>query len=155
MDKFKSFLIFHNYFIDELIFSRNLSYEKKIDADVIKGNFRVEYHPTGMKNKIIVSVTTKLFDEDFSKEENPFYLYLTVSGYFEFNDEDKKVENKLADRVLKANSVAILFPYIRSIITNITASANIPPVVLPPINTYKLIDVKENQEAMESMGDTN
>ncbi len=150
MDKVKSFLTFHNYFIDELIFKRNLSYQKEIDADVVKGNFNIEYHSTDEKNKLKVSVTTQLFDDSFSEEKNPFFLYLTVSGLFEFS-QDEKVGKKLADKVLKANSIAILYPYIRSIITNITASANIPPVIMPPINTYKLIDVKESEETMESM----
>ncbi len=149
MDKFKSFLTFHNYFVDDLVFKRNLNYQKEIDSDVVKCKFNIGYHSTSEENKLLVSVTTQLFDDSFSEEENPFYLYLTVSGLFEFN-QDENMDKKISDKVLKANSIAILFPYIRSIITNITASANIPPVVMPPVNTYKLIQFNETQETIKS-----
>ncbi|WP_313636285.1 protein-export chaperone SecB [Empedobacter sp.] len=36
------------------------------------------------------------------------------------------------------NSLAILFPYVRSFVSTITLQANIPPVILPTLNLTKL-----------------
>lgn len=37
-----------------------------------------------------------------------------------------------------ANSIAIIFPYIRAFVSTLTLQANIPPIVLPTLNLSQL-----------------
>lgn len=43
-----------------------------------------------------------------------------------------------------ANSIAIIFPYIRAFVSTLTLQANISPIVLPTLNLSKLETVLEN-----------
>lgn len=45
-----------------------------------------------------------------------------------------------AERMIRQNTVAIMFPFIRSQIALMTTQPGLTPVVLPPINTTKFID---------------
>ena len=42
--------------------------------------------------------------------------------------------------LIRSNSIAILFPYLRTIVSMITANANISPYVLPVMNIAALFD---------------
>lgn len=44
----------------------------------------------------------------------------------------------------KPNAVAILFPYVRALISSYTANANVTPLVLPPINVNQLLRNKKD-----------
>ena len=47
----------------------------------------------------------------------------------------------------KKNTVAILFPYVRSAFTLLTAQPGMEPVVLPALNINALIDELERKES--------
>ena len=44
----------------------------------------------------------------------------------------------------EANAIAIMYPYLRAIVSTYTASANIAPVILPAINVNAML--KRNKE---------
>ena len=69
--------------------------------------------------------------------ENEFDIETCINGIFEF-DGDKEFGSKL----LSHNTVAILFPYLRSQITILTSQPGFEPIVLPVININRLIDEK-------------
>lgn len=45
----------------------------------------------------------------------------------------------------EANAIAILFPYIRAIVSTYTAHANIVPVILPPMNINAYLKKKNRK----------
>jgi preprotein translocase subunit SecB len=130
-DDLKSVLSFEHYIVESVDFKVNLKFEKKSKVDVtfdLKRN--VEYDE---KSRVgVVSVTTTLFDE-FQEKNYPFYMQIKVIGYF-------KIETSKHDPVdlLRVNAVAILFPYIRALVSTYTAGANIQPLILPAINVNNL-----------------
>ncbi len=67
---------------------------------------------------------------DIGKDEVnlPFIASVEMEGRFELNNIDNPEE------VMRINATAILFPYLRSALTQLTATANIRPVILPTIN---------------------
>lgn len=80
----------------------------------------------------IVTLNLKLFkDSDF--ENVPFSLELEIEGTFGWDEELEELPNQL-DMLLKENSPAILYSYLRPIITNISIEANLPPLVIPLMN---------------------
>ncbi len=65
--------------------------------------------------------------------EVPFKLSIEIEGCFKWTNELQ--ENKeLLDILLRQNAPAIIYSYLRPIITLITVEANLPPLVMPLIN---------------------
>ena len=72
-----------------------------------------------------------------SKKESVLVNLQTV-GMFSIENGDLS-ENDY-DHLIKANTVAIMFPYIRSQISLITTQPGIEPIMLPPINVNALVE---------------
>ncbi len=70
-------------------------------------------------------------------EDAPFYMEIEIIGYFELQGEDDITR-------YEANAIAIMYPYLRAIVSTYTASANIAPVILPAINVNAML--KRNKE---------
>ena len=63
-------------------------------------------------------------------------MEVNIEGLFHL--EDWEHPDRLP--LIRSNSVAILFPYLRSIVTMITANANISPYVLPVMNIAAMFE---------------
>lgn len=74
-------------------------------------------------------------------EEETVSLEIVVSGIFEFQAE---LEQEQKDIIVTKNTVAILFPYLRSQVTLMTAQPDIEPVVIPAININALLKNMES-----------
>lgn len=59
-----------------------------------------------------------------------------MTGYFEVDD----INSEMGKHLVNYNSIAILFPYVRSLITSYTANSNVPPLIIPPINVSKMVE---------------
>lgn len=75
-------------------------------------------------------------------KKNEFSAKISISGFFEVEENS---ENK--DNLLKQNAVAILYPYLRSEFTILTAQPNTQPIILPVVN---IVDMVENSEEEKS-----
>ncbi len=71
--------------------------------------------------------------------EVPFPMELTVNVSGIFNIEGDNAEQ--IDRFLKTQGFQMVFPHVRSLIANATASAMVPAVFLPIVYADKFIDV--------------
>lgn len=67
-------------------------------------------------------------------KESPFVSVRCV-GVFKF--EEVNLLNEIPDFFYR-NSIAILFPYVRSYISIITSQANVPGIILPTLNLSSL-----------------
>lgn len=72
------------------------------------------------------------------QEESPFNMEVEVSGFFELEGEDDITR-------YEANAIAIMYPYLRAIVSTYTASANIAPVILPAINVNAMLKRKKEE----------
>ncbi len=70
-----------------------------------------------------------------SSETDPFPINLLASIRATFIFEDISDENEV-NSYLRKQGVHILFPYLRSLVTNISATAMLPPIVLPIIDAF-------------------
>lgn len=79
-----------------------------------------------------------------STKEKPFPVNIIVElvGTFEFKDIENEIE---IDSFLKFEAVRIMFPYLRTIVTNLSVAAMMPPIVLPIIDTSMLF--KDNVDS--------
>lgn len=68
-------------------------------------------------------------------EDAPFYMEVEIAGYFELEGEDDITK-------YEANAIAIMYPYLRAIVSTYTSAANVAPVILPAINVNAMLKRK-------------
>lgn len=131
-----SILEFKNYIVKSVEFKINEEY----DGDSVDLDFKMK---AGYKflndsmNEFSTLIEVMIFEEALSNNY-PFTMKLEVEGFFKVNSDD---ENVINDMVTK-NSISILFPYVRSLVSTYTANSNINTLVLPPINVLKIVGEK-------------
>lgn len=123
----KSLLELQNLYFEKIVFSYN-------------GNKIEGFNPPSIKFSVDDSdvsedkATIKLqCDINFSKSAQ---ACIVLVGIFrmEGNDSIKR---------FIPNAIAILFPYLRSEVSLITAQPNIPPIILPAININRLLQAQK------------
>ena len=120
---------------DEITFNR-VNFKSKNDLQVEFG-FSFNKREYGEFVSSIRIIGTK-------KDEYNFVV--RVSGYFQISEA---VED--SDILIQQNAIAIVFPYIRSQISLLTAQPEVDPVILPPMNIAQMVKESiENQHKTES-----
>ena len=81
-----------------------------------------------------------------STEEHPFpfNLDVAITGHYSMSGNN---ENNV--ELMQENSVAILFPYLRTTISSITNLANVSPLILPTINIIELLKKNSKKDEQE------
>ena len=75
---------------------------------------------------------------DIKSEPEGFYLSVSAEAIFTLKNEENLSESILIQR----NTVAIMFPFIRSEITLLTSHPGMAPMVIPALNINKLLENK-------------
>lgn len=74
-----------------------------------------------------------------NKQNESLDIKIIITAIFDLiNFDDLKDDKK--HNLISKNTLAILFPYLRSFITTITSQSGIRPIILPVININTLID---------------
>ena len=111
---------------DNAQISISVKYDRKIDDD----------------NEVKVTIETSL------KGDNDSYdLSLTTVGTFKIDFPNSSKE--FIEIIMQRNTVAIMFPYIRSQITLLTSQPGFKPIVLQPINVNELIESEKLKQQQE------
>ena len=139
----KSMLQFSGYEVNKLYFEKNSSFA---------GNGEVQITPI-FKKEITESsptafdVTLGLSIESTEAEQMPFNLCVDLTGHFQavFSGEEN---DSFREQLKNQNTVAILFPFLRSTVASLTLSANVSPIILPIINLAEAF-LGENDKASE------
>lgn len=145
MDKqIKSSLKFEQYQVEKIEFQLNpdcdnkeIEYDFDLDCEIESKEFK-EQHIGAIRLKIIIF-------KNAVENNYPFELSVSVVGIFSSCNMDK---NKF-DKALKLNGTAILFPFLRSTIADITKTANVNVLFLPLINVHKFLEHKEKDKIEE------
>ena len=138
-ESFTSSLKFINYIVNNVNFRYNENVNKEKRTWKLTFDIDNKVSANIEKDKFKVELTTSLFK---GIEDAPFYLDVTITGYFELVGEDDIMK-------FEANAIAIMYPYLRAIVSTYTASANVSPVILPAINVKAKKKNKRGQEKME------
>lgn len=84
------------------------------------------------------SVIKVTIDTSVSDKGGNLSLELQAVGIF--NIDNKTTDQSIYEHLVKVNTVAIMFPFVRSQISLLTTQPGIQPIMLPPINLNTLID---------------
>lgn len=85
--------------------------------------------PNDNKKLIFVSLAVKI--ESNEKEPKPFDLSVNLVGVFELEKEDYNAQE---ERAFVIEATSLMYPYLRSAVSNLTAQAYVSPLNLPIIN---------------------
>ena len=116
----------------------NLSNKKEFETEL---NIEYDINCVADKindNKVKIDFKVKIV----SKDE---LLSLNLNAIGEFQIDSKDLEPSVKEFILKRNTVAIMFPFIRSQISLLTTQPGLQPIMLQPIDVNKL-EVKQKMD---------
>ena len=70
----------------------------------------------------------------------PFTAFVSLTGSFFVPEKEQ------ARELMEVNGTAILFPYLRAVMSQLTAAANIPQVILPTVNLVQLLNKRKSEQ---------
>jgi len=118
---------FDSVILQKLNFNRDVStVHPKMDLKV-EFNISSTVNSDKTKATILLEVTIK------DSEQSNFFIDCKMVGNFSVIQGD---ENLDLNQFLNINAPALIFPYVRETISNITMRAGIKPIILPPINMH-------------------
>ena len=132
-----SSLKFVNYIVNNVYFNYNPKQNSEKNWK-LTFNFRNVTKINEEKNKMEISLSTDIFKDI---EDAPFNMSVEIIGFFELEG--------IGDiSHYESNAIAIMYPYLRAIISTYTSSANVMPIILPAININAVLNKDiENQRA--------
>ncbi|MNP98416.1 Preprotein translocase subunit SecB [compost metagenome] len=127
---------FKSYKIERFLFNLENGTEDKIS---------IKIDPQGVfisdERKFILTFHFYAFEKEKTYEKS--FVECTLTAEFLFSENIKTIED--IPQYFYPNSIAIVFPYLRSFISSLTIQANIKPVILPTMNLTSLsTPLKEN-----------
>ncbi|MGJ9384140.1 protein-export chaperone SecB [Salipaludibacillus sp. CF4.18] len=140
----KSSLSFNNYNILETIY-RYDPFNKLEEEDVSPSfSLNIKYEDETCAKAILI-LKTELGDK--ALEDNSFYLKAVIIGFFSLEIGDEAQEGFI-ENMYRKNALAILYPYMRSLVSDLSSKGNETPIILPPINVGAMME-KEGEIKVE------
>lgn len=125
------------YRAEEIVFVNKRTTAKPMEIQT-KYSYNVKYTNTGTcRSELTVEVNEKTEPENF-------HIKATMSGLFEFKEAPREVLHK--------ETFNTIFPYMRSLITTITANAGVVPIIIPmmDIESQSIYKIEKNNQAEEN-----
>lgn len=104
----------------------------------VSGTYQLNHHITRNTGKLSDNVffTELIFlVKDTLDVTYPLNITISLRGIFEFDTKQDEVD--VID-FLKKDAVHILYPYLRSTVTNLTTAAMLPPLFIPFVDAYHI-----------------
>ncbi|MEJ3735431.1 protein-export chaperone SecB [Bacillus sp. XZ-5] len=145
----KGIITFNGYKVDTLNYERTYNFDFSKDSAKLTPEFLI-YKTESIDDP---SYYNLIFGVRIGQEEGnlPFKAEVILRGFFCFNSEDfNQEEYEIDDYQIFTiiNGSAILYPYLRSVLTDLTSKSNHNPVILPTINFNEFIRDKELNELL-------
>lgn len=103
-------------------------------------SFNIEYAVNNVDDtKVKITINTIV-----KNSSDTLRLALQIVGIFKIDKND--LDSETLEHLVKTNTVAILFPYIRSQVSLLTTQPGLMPVIIPPFNITALIADQSTQE---------
>ena len=119
---------FENYFINEMKFRKLNDADKENQFEI---NIGIDESKKFVKLKVFLSTERDLIEVE-------------IIGEFKFSDEIKEDEKT---KFLKINGAAILYPYVRAYISNISSfDKEALPIIIPTVNFQQIYENDEESE---------
>lgn len=118
-----------------------------INNNLPVGEFKLNPHIQRKIRKVGDEGNTYIIDvsaEIRNTPENPFPIDLIASLSGIFNIEGDDIEE--INNFLQTQGFQIVFPYLHSLVANMTASAMMPPIFLPIVFANQFEDIQKDED---------
>lgn len=128
-------LTFENYQVGKMVYEKNIFFDFENNEIDLEPIFNVEINKTN--EEAVVHIDFKVGSN--KEEEYPFLIEVGINGLFVYNDEE--AEGIEFEEFLKTNAIAMLFPYLRQIVSNLSSQSNeFPTFILPVMNVSRYVE---------------
>lgn len=134
----KALLQFNKFKVLEMIYKSSL--RGSFEDDIVSPTFGVQI---GLNEDNIRQAIVQLTVEIGEQSEED-YLRVVIAGFFTF-DSDDEVSDDVIHKYYELNGTAILFPYLRSIVSDLTSKGEDHPIILPTINIPALLASEKSE----------
>ncbi|MFT8410707.1 MAG: protein-export chaperone SecB [Schleiferilactobacillus perolens] len=132
---------FDDYEVNSLKYERNSNYDDKSNISSFK--YKPEFEVTSGVNEEEHKATVRLVFK--TPADFPFHVEADISGHFTYNPDEDEAQIGFK-RLLNVNGSAIMFPYLRALVSQITGMSNeFPSLILPTINLAAYFDQQEKK----------
>ncbi len=132
------------YRVEKLHFALNENFDASSKQKVrVQPNFHRDVHKIDA-SKYAVRLTVAI-SEEHQESDVPFFAEVRIAAKFKFENWEEADRHSIAVN----NGTAILFPYLRTLLSNITMNGNVPPYTLPVMNVNNLFKEKEKDKQAE------
>lgn len=128
----KSSLIFEYYIVEKVSFEINMDYSGE-DVEI---DMNLNSHNDVDGDKFATILDLNLYPEAI-KNNYPFNMKIRLIGVFRIEKGEKE---NIKKSYIEKNSISILFPYLRAVVSTYTANSNVGTVILPTINVIKYLE---------------
>jgi len=135
----KSILSFNHYDVLETVYKFNPFADDENYELTPRFDVKIKYKD---ESKTVAGIIFTIEIGSPELIENPLYVKASVLGMFEI-ETDEDVSDKLINDLYKKNALAIIFPYVRSLVVDLTSRGSEMPITLPPINIAALIEHRD------------
>lgn len=143
MEIVQGIISFNGFQVDRMQYERNINNEHSNNYSEITPKFFIKLVEKKEDNSFFNIIFGVRIDGD---KENPlpFKAEVIIRGFYAFK-EDEAGEYGIEDlqKFKLINGSAILFPYLRSVLTDLTSKSKHQPVILPTVNFSKYITSKK------------
>lgn len=137
MSENRSVLKFERYIVKKIVFETNEKYINKNEE--IELPFEFDTNTIIKDDKMEIELGTTIF-QNAEENDYPFEMEVKLKGYF-------GVENAQSDiKFFEKNAIAILFPYLRALVSTYTVNANVAPILLPAMNINEYLRKKYEKD---------
>jgi preprotein translocase subunit SecB len=144
MDKLEpkeSVISFLNYIIKDLSFSANPNF-KPLDNATVELVLNLSHSAEIDMDTCSAAIGLGCSVSKGPEGNQPFNMQIELVGFFSFSSG---VDEAQATNLLRVNTTAILFPYLRAIVSNITALSGFGAVILPIFNVQKMFGAEADK----------
>ncbi len=139
---------FQNYFFDKISYSSNEKFDSSRDEGL---DVSVHFSSTIAiySENALINLNVELGDPD--NIDCPFLVEVSLKGLFNYSyDPDLPEDKERAKELISNNGVAILYPYIRNIVSDLTVKSNqFPAYILPVINIIQILKEEDSIEIID------
>ena len=132
---------FGDYHIVRVEFSKNQNFDSSLEQIEINPAIAIDSEQEKKIVRVYIAV-------DINDKEMPFSLGITGEGIFTFKEPVNP--GKSLDGIVNINCAAIMFPFIRESIADLTRKAGYPPLLLPPMNFVNLYNESKKKKTSDT-----
>ena len=108
------------------------------------GKFKVDHvirRDIGRINEKAYFTQLTLEIKDKPDYKYPINMHVSIKGIFEFDEASNTEE---INQFLKYQGVNLIYPYLRSMVTNLTINAMMAPIILPIVDAMQMFKEESN-----------